>query len=119
MFTIGSKMKKPVKAALLSAFVYPGVGHFFIKKYVICAIFSCTFSLALYFIIIELIIKAQDIAAQIANGEIPLNIAAISEAVTSSAAGVDAQEIDIKMYVLVVIWIIAIIDAYRLGRDKS
>jgi len=111
-------MKKPMKAALLSAFVYPGAGHFFLKKYSLCALFACTFSVPLYFIISEIITKAEHIVEQIKNGEIPMNIAAISESLSSSTAGIDTQEINIKMYALVIIWLIGIIDSYRLGRTK-
>ena len=111
-------MKKSVKAALLSAFVYPGTGHFFLKKYGVCAFLACTFSVPLYFIISEIITKAEGIVEQFKNGEIPLDIAAISESLSSSIAGVDAQELNIKMYVLIVIWGIGIIDSYRLGRKS-
>jgi len=112
-------MKKSVKAALLSAFVYPGAGHFFLKNYSVCALFACTFSVPLYLIISEIITKAENIVEQIKNGEIPLDIAAISESLSSSTIGVDAQELNIKMYVLAVIWIIGIIDSYRLGLKKT
>ncbi|OUS29993.1 hypothetical protein A9Q98_05570 [Thalassotalea sp. 42_200_T64] len=112
-------MKKSVKAALLSALVYPGMGHFFLKKYAVCAIFSCTFSVPLYFIISGIITKAEHVVEQIKNGEIPLDIAAISESLSRSIVGVDVQELNIKMYVLVVIWLIAIIDSYRLGHAKT
>lgn len=112
-------MKKSVKAALLSAFVYPGAGHFYLKKYSVCALFACTFSVPLYFIISEIIAKAENIVEQIKSGEIPSDIAAISESLSSSTIGVNEQELNIKMYVLAVIWIIGIIDSYRLGLKKT
>lgn len=108
-------MKKSVKAALLSALVYPGAGHFFLKKYALCAVFSCTFSVPLYFIISEIVAKAENIVEQIKNGEIPLDIAAISESLSSA----NAQELNIKMYVLVIVWLLGIVDSYRIGRSKT
>ncbi len=111
-------MNKSTKAALLSALVYPGIGHFFLKKYTVCVLFVTTFSVPLYFIIHEITAKAERIIEQIKNGEIPLDIAAISAALSSSTTGTDAQELNLKMYVLIFIWIIAIIDSYRLGRSK-
>jgi len=111
-------MKKSVKAALLSAFVYPGMGHFYLKKHAMFAVFACAFSVPLYFIISEILAKAERVVEQIKNGEIPLDIAAISESLSSSTVGVDSQEFNIKIYVLVVIWLIGIIDSYRLGRTK-
>ncbi len=111
-------MKKNIKAALLSALVYPGIGHFFLKKYTVGAIFICSFSVPLYFVISEIFAKTIKIAEQIRNGEIPLDLAAISESLTRSTVAVDAQQINIKMYVLVAIWIIALIHSYRLGREE-
>lgn len=111
-------MKKPMKAALLSAFLYPGAGHFFLKKYTLAGIFSCTFSVPLYFIISEIMVKAEQIVEQITKGEIPLDIAAISASLSNSITGANAQELNIKMYALAIIWIIGIIDAYRLGRTN-
>lgn len=112
-------MKKSVKAALLSAFVYPGMGHFYLKKHAMFAVFACAFSVPLYFIISEIMAKAENIVEQINNGEIPLDIAAISQSLSSSAVGVDAQELNIKMYVLIIIWAIGILDSYRLGRKNT
>ncbi len=112
-------MKKSVKAALLSALVYPGVGHFSLKKYAQGAVFSCAFSVPLYFLFSEIMSKAEHIAEQIQNGEIPLDIIAITEALSSSVMGVGAQELNIKMYALVFIWFVGIIDSYRLGRTST
>ncbi len=109
-------MKKSIKAALLSAFVYPGTGHFFLKKYTSCVVFACAFSVPLYFIFSEIMNKAGQIAEQITKGELPLDIAAISESLSNSVTAANAQELNIKMYALVIIWFIGIIDSYRIGR---
>ncbi|MFT5282661.1 MAG: hypothetical protein ACI94Z_001493 [Yoonia sp.] len=109
-------MKKSVKAALLSALVYPGVGHFFLKRYAISAVLFCGFSVPLYFVVSEIFAKTEKVMEQIRNGEIPLNIVAISESLAHLTTSVDSQQLNIKIYVLVVIWIIAIIHSFKLGR---
>lgn len=111
-------MKKSLKAALLSALVYPGIGHFFLKKYTQCAVFAVAFSVPLYFVFSEVMTKAERIAQQIQNGEIPLDITAISNAVTSATLAADTQEFNFNIYLLFIIWLIAIIDCYRLGQKK-
>ncbi len=111
-------MEKSIKAALLSAFVYPGTGHFFLKKYTLGAAFACAFSIPLYFIISEIVTKAEQIVEQINNGEIPLDIAAISESLSSSIQSIDTQELNIKIHALAIIWIIGITDSYRIGHTK-
>jgi hypothetical protein len=112
-------MKSSVKAALFSALVYPGMGHLLLKKYAMSALFAVTFSVPLYFMMSDLIAKAQQIVLQINNGEIPLDIAAISAALTHSIAGVEGQALNSKMTVLLIIWLLAIADAYRLGRKQK
>jgi hypothetical protein len=111
-------MKKPIKAALLSAFVYPGAGHFLLKKYYHTAVFAFTFSVPLYFIVSEIFAKAEQVVEQIKNGEIPLDITAISESLSSAMSGDATQELNTKVYILVIIWLISIIDSYRIGRTE-
>jgi hypothetical protein len=112
-------MKKSIKAALLSAFVYPGVGHFYLKKNLIGTIFVCAFTLPLYFIILEIIEKAEHIVEKINKGEIPLNVAAISESLSSSTLGGEAQTLTMPIYFLLFIWFIALINSYILGRKQD
>ncbi len=61
-------MKKSMKAALLSALVYPGTGHFSLKKYTWGGIFAGTFSVPLYFMITDIISKAEQVVEQIKSG---------------------------------------------------
>ena len=112
-------MKKSIKAALLSALVYPGVGHFYLKKKIVGTLFSCAFTLPLYFIIVGIVEKAERIVEKINNGEIPLNFAAISESLSSSVLDGEAQTINITVYILLSIWFVAIINAYWLGLEKD
>jgi len=112
-------MEKSVKAALLSALVYPGAGHYFLKKNIMCVVFVIAFSVPFYFIISDLIEKAEHVVEQIENGKIPLDITAISESLTQSTVGVAAQELNVSMYLLVIIWLVGIVDSYRIGRIKN
>lgn len=108
-------MKKAVKAALLSALVYPGVGHFYLKKTRMAVIFICAFTIPLYFIFLEIMARAEHIVEKINKGEIALNITAISASLSNATQGVEAQTLNIPVYVLLMIWFAAIIHAYRLG----
>lgn len=112
-------MKKSIKAALLSALVYPGVGHFFLKKSRMGFIFAGTFSIPLYFVISEIIAQAEKVVDQITRGEIALDSATISASLSSSMSGVEGQALNMNFYVLIIIWVIAIIDAYRLGMTSK
>jgi len=113
-----TKMNKSIKAALLSALVYPGMGHFFLKKYAISAVITAAFSVPLYSILSGVITKTKTIIEKVENGEIPFDIHAIRESLSSSVLATDGQELNIYMYAIIVIWVIAIVDSYRLGRTK-
>ena len=105
-----------MKAALLSAVLYPGTGHFFLKKKVRGALFCLIFSISLYFLVSDMIINTMQILDQINNGEISLNITVISELLATNS---DLQELNFDMYILIIIWFLSIIDSYRLGLIKA
>mgnify|MGYP003678376544 FL=1 len=60
-------MQKSFKAALLSALIYPGAGHFALKKHLIGAIFAGVFSVSLLLTLQEVYAMAQCIANDIVN----------------------------------------------------
>ena len=110
-------MKKTEKAVLLSALVLPGSGHFFLKRYVSGFLLAGTALVASYFLISGVISKALDIADKIKRGDIPPDIAAITELVAQQPSGTELQSLNTAMIFLVVAWLIGIVDSYRVGRQ--
>ncbi|MFT5717823.1 MAG: hypothetical protein ACJAWS_002754 [Oleiphilaceae bacterium] len=108
-------MKKSLKAALLSAFVLPGSGHFFLKKYTMGSILAIAAFSGLYSIIVTTIDKALKIAEKIQTSSPPLSIEEISALISQQILHSEAQQINAALLVLLVAWVIGIIDAYRLG----
>ncbi len=111
-------MKKSMKAALLSAFVFPGAGHFFLKKYTTGLLLVAAAFASLYLLISEMLEWVLQITNKIQQGEVQLNVAAITDLV-SKQTGTQAQLINIASTVLIVLWVIAILDSYRIGRIKD
>ena len=112
-------MKKSMKAALLSAFVFPGIGHFLLKKYIPGAIFAVTAFAGLYFLIAKTLDRALQISDKIQGGEIQLDIAAISELLLEQPTGTEAQLLNTATAVLTISWLIGIVDSYRIGRVQD
>ena len=108
-------MKNSTKALLLSALVFPGAGHYSLKKHLHSAIIASSALLCLYIILSILIDKAQLIAKQIQSGEITLDVEAISAELHNHAFSGDIQQINIALAILIFIWLFSIIDSYRLG----
>ena len=114
-------MSKATKAALLSALVFPGTGHFLLKRYITGVVLAATSFAALYLLIAKAVEKALLISEKIQSGEVQLDVAAITELISRQTTGPEAQLLNIATAVFVIAWLIGIIDSYRVGwgQDKT
>jgi TM2 domain-containing membrane protein YozV len=114
------KMKVSYKAALLSALVFPGTGHFYLKRY-----WRGLFIMLFVFTGLGYMIRSATIAA----------LSILDDAVVTLQSGTDSlQELsniagskilttdpyhDAVFYLIVCFWIFAVIDAYIIGKEKE
>ena len=112
-------MNKSSKAVSLSAFVFPGAGHFFLKKHAVGAILAGAAMTTLYLIGATVIVRAQQIAQQIQSGEVPLDIAAIAQLLSGQTTGIETQSLNLATAVFTVTWLVGIVDSYRIARQKD
>lgn len=117
--TLVYSMTKSIKAAMLSALVFPGVGHFYLKKHIPGIILAGTALASLYFVISRMVERALHIAEQIQRGEVPLDVAIIAELVSRQPTGTDAALLNFTWTVLIISWFIGIADSYRVGRVQG
>jgi hypothetical protein len=108
-------MKKSIKATLLSAFILPGSGHVFLKKYAMGSFLAIAAFAGLYSIIVTTIEKALKIADKIQTSEVPLSPDEISTLVSQQVLQSDAQQMNMALLALSVAWVVGVVDAYRLG----
>jgi len=109
-------MKESLKAALWSIFIFPGSGHFYLKKRITGSIMAAVAVGAFAVIMTKVIERANKIAEQIILGEIPYDLAAITEMVMQQSEHDGSPLLVNAWYVLIAVWVLAAIDAYRLGR---
>ena len=109
-------MKRSTKAVLLSAFVFPGVGHLYLRKFVIGTVLSGGSAGALYYIISSAVSKALEIAETIQSEGVPLDVDAIVSLVTEQSHGAESISLSIATIALIAFWVIGIVDLYRVGR---
>ena len=114
-------MKKSTKAALLSAFIFPGLGHIFLKKYIpgfVLVGFSIT---CIYYLISKTMEHALQIVDKIQSGSVPLDATAIADLAAKQSTGAESLLLNIASVAILICWIIGIIDSYRVGsmQDKS
>lgn len=109
-------MKLSTRAALLSAFMFPGCGHIALKKHISGWIFISISAIASLFVITNIMIKAKDIANQIVEGHMPIDPIKIMELLTARPPTDEVQLLNFAMNVLIAMWLVSTLDAYRIGR---
>ena len=112
-------MKKVEKAFLLSVLVFPGSGHILLKRYLTGFSLIIIASIASYFLIYGVINQALEIADKIKSGEVYPDLSVILELVSRSSASAEFESVNTAMIVLLVVWLIGILDSYRIGRYQK
>jgi heme/copper-type cytochrome/quinol oxidase subunit 4 len=112
-------MKKSTKAFLLSAFVFPGAGHLYLKSYILGFALIGVSLVGVYYLITTSVESALEIAEKIQSGEIQLDDATITELVSKQTSGTKSQLINIATLAIIICWVIGVIDSYRVGRIRD
>ncbi len=112
-------MSKSLTAVLLSAFVYPGSGHFYLKKHIQGLLFASVATVSLYFLLVTVVKMAQDISDKILNGEIPIDVIEITEVILKLLEDSGIHQVNIATSVFFICWLVSIVDSYRLGRIEE
>jgi hypothetical protein len=112
-------MKEANKSALISAFIYPGVGHLYLEKRISGCVLVAIATWALFIVIGNIMARAMAITDKIISGQIAPDIAVIRQLLLQPQSDPLAQQLSTATTVLIIVWIIGIIDSYRLGRAKD
>lgn len=112
-------MKKSMKAALWSGLVFPGAGHFVLKRTARGMVFFVPTVLALIYLVNDMLQTAAAIAEKILSGAVSTDVTAITALV--AAGGNESTMLQLAGYVLLVCWVGGIVDSYRIGAmdDKN
>jgi hypothetical protein len=111
-FCMAAFMKKSTSAVLLSLLIFPGAGHFLLRRPARGCLLVAAALLPVGIIVRDAMQQALAIVDKIQRGEIPLDQAAIERAV----AHADAASSTLAWCGVAIVWLIAAIDAYRIGR---
>ena len=114
-------MRNSVKAALFSALLFPGLGHFILRKHVRGALLAGISIVCLCVLVFTAFEIAQQISNEILSGEMPLDPVQISDEVTRRSADGGFWRSDLPTYLFIACWLVGIVDSWRVGRlrDKS
>jgi hypothetical protein len=113
-------MKASYNAALLSAFVFPGAGHLYLKKYsrALVVIFPVFTGLGyiIWSVVASALNRLEDAMIKMRGGT--PNLQELSDIVGLKILTISPYS-EAVFYVIVCIWIFAIFDAYRIGKQRE
>jgi len=113
-------MKASYRAALLSTFVFPGVGHLYLKRYsralVIMFFVIAGLGYLIWSVTVSVLDHLGDVMVKVQGGI--TNLQELSDIIGSPISTTDSYN-DTVFYLIVCIWIVAVIDAYRIGKQKE
>jgi hypothetical protein len=111
-------MKRSTKAALISGLVFPGLGHFYLRRYLKGILLAFAAALAIYFLVSTTVHTALEVVEKIEGGSVPLDVKAIIDLVSQQSQGTE-QLTNIATIALLALWLIGIADSYRVGRGQE
>ena len=103
-------MRPSFKAALISALVFPGLGHFALKRKARGCWFLLPCALAIVFLIRVAAARANAMLAQIDSGALALDPTAIAGQL--SVTGAPSTLVTLTTVVIALCWVGSIIDAF-------
>ena len=113
-------MNKSMKSAVISAVVFPGAGHLFLRCYTRGIILIAISALALIEFIRRAWHEAELISAQISKEIDATGVVDLQSLITHATAAVDRVDngpFTIATVVFLACWLIAIVDSYRIGKQ--
>ena len=110
-------MKRSYKAALLSALVFPGVGHFVLQRAGRGCLFIAPTALAMVYVARQVLARANAIVDQVNSGALPFDPQLIADRL-SAAPGSEGPLMTAAVTVCLLCWVGSVADALWLGRHE-
>jgi TM2 domain-containing membrane protein YozV len=111
-------LKKSTKAVLLSGLVFPGLGHFYLKRWVTGVALSGVAAFAVYYISSIAMTIALDVSRRIETGAIPADIATVTNVVSQQFSGIE-QATNLASITLLVCWVTGVVGSYWQGQTQD
>nr|WP_315398469.1 DUF6677 family protein [uncultured Duganella sp.] len=109
-------MKPSTKAALVSALIFPGLGHLVLKRPMRGCLFIVPALLAIGFLLRTTLALASALVAEIDSGKLALDPLDILARI--HASGVDNPATNAASLVILLCWVGSVADAFWLGRAR-
>ena len=111
-------MQANEKALLLNVLVLPGAGHFLLKKPFAGSIYAFLSLACLGFIMWRVFVFSQFVADEIQQLISEGGDLSFMGMIVQAASAFDFTEVVYAVLILMLVWLIAIIDVYRIGKQS-
>ena len=108
-------MKPTTKAVLMSALLFPGLGHVALKRARRGCLFAVPCALAVMYVLRQVLQLVLTLSDQVANGTLPLDVQMLSDRVDAAVNAMPGM--NVALVICVVCWAGSIADAIWLGRQ--
>ncbi len=112
-------MRNTIKAVLLSALVFPGTGHFSLKKPVHGTVLVVITFICLYVLFSTAMDITKELSGKIQGGEIPYDTEVVRDLVTEKLSAGEYQYVSFSVIGLMACWIFGIVDSFRIGQSRD
>src|SRR5471030_1459645 len=110
-------MKASIKAALISALVFPGLGHVVLRQAARGCIFMLPAAVAAFYLLRTTLRLLDQLMTEVSSGALPLDPYLLLERV--HASGIDNTATNLASLICIVCWVGSIADALWLGRRRG
>jgi len=111
-------MNPAIKAALYNALLFPGWGHFYLKRYKRGMLIMLPVLAGIIFICWSLIQVVMDILRAAPPQKSSVDINTVFKLTDDSLKTLDSTTLSFIMFIIISLWIFSIIDAYRIGKKQ-
>jgi len=112
-------MKNSIKGAVLSGLVFPGLGQVVLRHYKRGIALALAVVLSLLVIAVKALRQAFAILERIEAEGRAIDMSTISSAAAQASTASDNLVYNVVLLLILVLWLVGIVDAYRLGRKKD
>ena len=112
-------MKNSIKGAVLSGLVFPGLGQVVLKHYKRGIALALTVLLSLLVVVVKAFRQAFIILEKIEAEGRTIDMSTIASTAAQASTASDSLVYNCILLLIIFLWIIGIVDAYRLGRKMD
>lgn len=112
-------MNNSLKGAFLSGLIFPGLGQIALKHYIRGAVIIIAVFVSLSIVVVKAVQYALAILEKIQLDGGEISMSTISDAAAQASAASGSLIFNLALLLVILLWIIGAVDAYRIGKKKD